>query len=70
MSNQKQIIIQSDQVRRLMKKHQYSFIKNNEKFRKQLGMNQIQLSFTIKNLINTGFLKPWSSKLYQIIHNY
>ena len=69
MSSQKQIKNQSKQVKRLMKKQQYFFIRNNEKFRKQLEMNHIQLSYTLKYLNKTGFLKPWSCKIYQIMHN-
>ena len=69
MPSQKQIKNQSKQVKRLMKEQQYFFIKNNEKFRNQLEMNQIQLSHTLKYLNKTGFLKPWSRKIYQIMHN-
>jgi len=69
MPSQKQIKNQSKQVKRLMKEKQYFFIKNNEKFRKQLEMNQIQLSHTLKYLNTTGFLKPRSRKIYQIMHN-
>ena len=69
MSGQKKIINQAKQVRRLMREKQYFFIRNNEKFRKQLGMNQRQLSYTIHYLNKTGFLKPWNQKIYQITHN-
>jgi hypothetical protein len=69
LSSEKQIINQSKQVIRLMKEQKYFFIRNNKKFRKQLEMNQMQLSFTLKYLNNTGFLKPWSHKVYQIMHN-
>ena len=66
MTNQKQIKNQSEQVKRLMKEKQYFFIKNNEKFRNQLEMNQIQLSYALKYLNKTGFLKPRGRKIYQI----
>jgi len=69
MPSQKQIKNQSNQVKRLMKEQKYFFIRNNEKFRKQLEMNHIQLSDALKFLIKTGFLKPWSRKIYQIMHN-
>ena len=69
MPSQKQIKNQSKQVKRLMKEQKYFFIRNNEKFRKHLEMNQRQLTFTINYLIKTGFLKPWSRKIYQITHN-
>ena len=69
MPSLKQIINQSKQVKRLMKEQQYSFIRNNEKFRKQLEMNTVQLSYTLRYLNKTGFLKPWSRKIHQIIHN-
>ena len=67
MTSQKQIKNQSKQVKRLMKEQQYFFIRNNDKFRKQLEMNRRQLTLTIKYLNKTGFLKPWSRKIYQII---
>jgi hypothetical protein len=44
MPSLKRIINQSKQVKRLMKEQQYSFIRNNEKFRNQLEMNTVQLS--------------------------
>ena len=66
MPNQKQIKNQAKQVKKLMREQQYFFIKNNEKFRKQLGMNQRQLSFTIHYLNKTGFLEQWNKKIYQI----
>ena len=69
MTSQKQIRNQSKQVKRLMKEQQYFFIRNNDKFRKQLEMNRRQLSYTLKYLNETGFLKPWSRKIFQIIHN-
>jgi len=69
LPSEKQIKNQSKQVKRLMKEKQYFFIRNNEKFRKQLEMNQIQLSYTLKYLNKTGFLIPWSRKIYQIMHN-
>jgi ABC-type Zn2+ transport system substrate-binding protein/surface adhesin len=69
MPSQKQIKNQSKQVKRLMKEQQYFYIKNNEKFRKQLEMNQTQLTHTLKYLNKTGFLKPWNRKIYQIMHN-
>jgi hypothetical protein len=69
MPNQKQIINQAKQVKRLMKEQQYFFIRNNEKFRKQLGMNQAQLSYILKYLNKIGFLEPWNHKVYQITHS-
>jgi len=69
MSSQKQIKNQSKQVKRLMKEQHYCFIRNNEKFRKQLEMNRRQLSYILKYLNRTVFLKPWSQKIYQIMHN-
>ena len=69
MTSQKQIKNQSEQVKRLMKEKQYFFIKNNEKFRNQLQMNQMQLSYSLKYLIKTGFLKSRSCKIYQIKKN-
>ena len=69
MSNQKQIINQVKQVKRLMKEQQYFFIRNNEKFRKQLGMNQKQLSYVLQYLNKIGFLEPWNHKVYKITHN-
>ena len=67
ISSEKQIKNQSKQVKKLMKEQKYFFIRNNEKFRKQLEMNQRQLTLTINYLYKTGFLKPRSRKLYQII---
>jgi hypothetical protein len=69
MPSLKRIINQSKQVKRLMKEQQYSFIRNNEKFRNQLEMNTVQLSYTLRYLNKTGFLKQWSHKVHQIIHN-
>ena len=69
MPSEKQIKNQSKQVKRLMKEQNYFFIRNNEKFRKKLEMNRRQLSFTLNYLNRTGFLKPWSRKIYQIMHN-
>lgn len=69
MPSEKQIKNQSKQVKRLMKEQHYFFIRNNEKFRKKLEMNRRQLSFTLNYLNRTGFLKPWSHKIYQIMHN-
>jgi hypothetical protein len=68
MLNQEQIKNQSKQVKSLMKKQNYFFIKNNTKFRTQLEMNQIELLYALKYLNKTGFLKPWSHKIYQIRH--
>jgi len=70
MPSEKQIKNQSKQVKKLMKEQHYFFIRNNEKFRKKLEMNRRQLSFTINYLNRTGFLKPWSRKIYQIMHNW
>ena len=69
MPSQNQLKNQANQVKKLMKEQQYTFIKNNEKFRKQLGMNQRQLSYTLQYLNKIGFLKPWNRKIYQIIHS-
>jgi hypothetical protein len=69
MPSEKQIKNQSKQVKRLMEEHRYFFIRNNEKFRKRLEMNQRQLSYTLNYLNKIGFLKPWNRKIYQIMHN-
>ena len=69
MPSQRQIINLAKQVKRLMKEQQYFFIRNNEKFRNQLGMNQIQLSYALKYLNKNGYLIPWNHKIYQIKNN-
>jgi len=51
-----------------MKENNIHFIKNNKKFRTELKINQSQLSYTIRYLEKTGFLKLWDNKAYQLSH--
>lgn len=53
------------QVKKFMKQNDLHFIRNNEKFRTKLNMNRKQLTYAIRYLEKTGFLKSWNSKVYQ-----
>jgi len=68
MQNQKQIINQAKQVKKYMKQHNHYFIRNNERYRKELGINQHRLSDVLKYLNKIGFLESWNHKIYQIKH--
>jgi hypothetical protein len=57
------------QVKKFMKKNDLYFIRNNEKIRKKLKMNQIELTYAIRYLNKKGFLEPWNDKVYQVSHN-
>jgi len=69
MPNQKKINNQVEQIKKYMKEHNLRFIRNNEKYRKKLGMNRKQLYYAIQYLNKTGFLEPWNRKIYQITHS-
>jgi hypothetical protein len=62
----KQGSINAKQVKKFMKQNEVHFIRNNERFRTKLKMNQKQLSYAIRYLEETGFLKSWNDRVYQI----
>jgi len=64
----KQGSINAKQVKKFMKQNEVHFIRNNERFRTKLKMNQKQLSYAIRYLEETGFLKSWNDRVYQISH--
>jgi hypothetical protein len=66
---QKQKDIYVKQVKKFIKQNELNFIRNNERFRTKLKMNQSQLSSAIRYLKKTGYLKPWNKKVYQIYHS-
>ena len=66
---QKQKDIYVKQVKKFIKQNELNFIRNNERFRTKLKMNQSQLSSAIRHLKKTGYLKPWNKKVYQIPHS-
>jgi hypothetical protein len=57
------------QVKKFIKQNELHFIRNNERFRKKLKMNQGQLSSAIRHLKKTGYIKPWNNKVYKILHS-
>lgn len=69
MKSQKQINNYAKQVKKFMKENHLYFIRNNERFRRQLGLNRSQLSYAFKSLKETGFLEPWNGKVYQIANS-
>ncbi len=69
MMYRKQGSINAKQVKKFMKQNEVHFIRNNERFRTKLKMNQKQLSYAIRYLEKTGFLESWNDKVYQISHD-
>jgi hypothetical protein len=69
MVSQKQITNQAIQVKKYMKVHHLYFIRNNERYRKKLGMNRKQLYYAIQYLNKIGFLEPRNRKIYQILNS-
>jgi hypothetical protein len=69
MMYRKQDDINAELVKRFMKQNAVYFIRNNERFRTKLEMNRRQLSYAIRYLEKTGFLKSWSDKVFQISHS-
>ena len=69
MMIQKQKDIYAKQVKKFMKQKDVRFIRNNERFRTKLKLNQKQLSYAIRYLEKTGFLESWNDKVYQISHD-
>jgi hypothetical protein len=63
---QKQKDIYAETVKSFMKQKDVRFIRNNERFRTKLKLNRKQLSYAIRYLEKTGFLKSWNDKVYQI----
>ena len=66
MPNQKKIKNQAKEVKKYIKQHNLRFIRNNERYREKLGMNQRQLYYIFHYLSETGYLEPWNKKIYQI----
>ena len=56
-------------VKNYMNENGNYFIRNNDKFRKKLGLNKTQLMYALHYLNKTGFLEPWNDKVYQITRN-
>ena len=69
MLNQEKKEIYAQQVKKFMKKNDLYFIRNNERIRKKLRMNHIELTYALQYLNKIGFLEPWSNKVYQLSHN-
>ena len=69
MKSQKQTNNNAKQVKKFMKENHLYFIRNNEKVRKQLGINRKQLAYALQYLKKIGFLEPWNDKVYQITRN-
>jgi hypothetical protein len=69
MLNQEKKEIYAQQVKKFMKKNDVHFIRNNERIRKKLRMNQIELAYALRYLDKIGFLEPWSDKVYEVSHN-
>jgi hypothetical protein len=63
------IINDAEQVKKFMDERQMSFIRNNERIRKQLDMNLHQLARALKYLVKNGFLEQWNKKLFHISQN-
>jgi len=66
MMNYKHKDMFGKQVKKFMKQNDIYFIRNNEKYRTKLKLNQRQLYIAIKYLEKSGFLKSWNGKVYQI----
>lgn len=66
MPNQKKIKNQAKTVKEYIKQHNLRFIRNNERYRVKLGMNQRQLYYAFIYLSEIGYLEPWNKKIYQI----
>jgi hypothetical protein len=65
MTCKNQIYWYGEKIKKHMKENGNNYIRNNGTFRKKLEMNKKQLSFALKYLEKTGFLEPWSNKVYQ-----
>jgi len=66
MPNQKKIKNQAKKVKKYIRQHNLRFIRNNERYREKLGMNQRQLYYIFNYLSENGYLEPWNKKIYQI----